>query len=91
MEIFHNSEGGGAHERFQKWLDENPGGFFVNCRAADDLMLHKSSCDHLIFNEPVSLTAHRKVCSLDRRKLEEWAAEQSNKPLQFCRSCSPRT
>jgi hypothetical protein len=35
-----------AHEAFQLWREDNPRGFFINCKAAEDLMLHRVNRPH---------------------------------------------
>lgn len=91
MESFWDRDDRGAHVAFVKWLDENPDGFVINCRTANDMMLHRSSCSAVIFDDPVSLTRKRKVCSSDREQLERWAKKHGGEPLRYCKMCSPRT
>jgi hypothetical protein len=90
MESFWDRDGVVKHDDFVKWLDENPEGFFINCRSASNMMLHRSTCPHLVFHVPVSLTRYRKICSLDRAQLERWADEHGSKPVRSCSTCSPR-
>jgi hypothetical protein len=83
MESFWNRDGVVKHDDFVKWLAENPDGYFINCRTASDMMLHRPSCHHLIDEE--SLTSRRKVCSLDRDQLVRWAKKRGT--LEFCPDC----
>lgn len=83
MESFWNRDGVMKHDDFVKWLFENPEGFFINCRTASDMMLHRPSCPHL--TGEVNLTSRRKVCSLDRDQLARWAEKRGT--LEFCPDC----
>jgi hypothetical protein len=89
MKSFWNRDGEGQHEAFLRWLDENPGGFFLNCRTASDMMLHRSPCPSQVFHEDVNLARNRKVCSLDRDQLVSWAARKSSKSPRLCSICAP--
>ena len=91
METFHGGPGSAAERGFARWRRENPDGFYVNCKSAGDMMLHKQSCSGLDFDGAVRLTATKKVCSSDRQALEAWSARHSTGPLRFCKRCSPRT
>ncbi len=90
MEEFDAAKDDEASEKFETWFKENPEGFYINHRSANDLMLHRSSCHHIVFHRPKRLAAHKKVCSLDRHVLEEYAAKDSNWQVQPCSSCFPR-
>ena len=88
-ESFWDSGGRSEHDAFVRWLEENPDGFFINCRTASDMMLHRSSCPSLIFHGPVSLTRNRKLCSSDKDMLERWASRQWGATLVYCSICAP--
>lgn len=89
MESFHDTDDRWAHDRFVKWFEENPDGFFINFRTASDMMLHRSSCPSLIFHGPVSLTRNRKLCSSDKDMLERWASRQWGATSVYCSICAP--
>ncbi len=85
-------------EQFQEWRRNNPSGFFVNCKSANDLMLHRANCWHhgdtqTGPEEWGSLTAKLKVCSTNRRELEEWAEKwalthgKAPLNLKLCSDC----
>jgi len=90
VDIFHDVEDAEAHEKFVKWLDRNPDGFYINCKTARDMVLHRSSCFHASPLELGSLTKNRKACSSNWHKLDDWVTEQSGK-LRICRDCAPTT
>jgi hypothetical protein len=83
MKTFHEAE-----QQFLEWIRKNPNGFIISCRSDNDMMLHRPSCHHFNFSEPVKLTAHQKMCSSDKSELERWASKES-KILKYCRTCSP--
>ncbi len=80
MESFWNRDGVVVHDESVEWLAENPEGFFINCRSASDMMLHRPSCPHL--KGETNLTSRRKVCSLDRKQVVRWADERGT--LEIC-------
>jgi len=90
-ETFHGGPGSAAELAFTRWRRENPDGFYVNCRSAGNMMLHRQSCSGLDFDGSMCLTAAKKVCSSDRRPLETWAAKHGSRPLRICKRCRPRT
>jgi hypothetical protein len=95
---FQDANGESAHSDFQKWRRGNEGGFFINVKAKNDLMLHRVSCSHPGGTEWEreehekwgSLTQNRKVCSNDVQKLQNWAKEKdSSAQLKTCGTCKP--
>jgi hypothetical protein len=90
VQVFHGGPGSAAERGFAQWRSDHPDGFYVNCRSAGNMMLHRQSCSSLDFDEPVCLTATKKVCTPDRMELEAWAARHGTRPLRFCKRCSPR-
>jgi hypothetical protein len=89
MEMFHKAEGDNPHERFLKWVSENPHGFFVNRRTPNDMMLHRVTCHQLTSSQPHEITASLLICSPDRKELEDWVGEQGLIPLKLCDGCKP--
>jgi hypothetical protein len=85
--VFHDARDDRASERFVKWIDDHPDGYYINCKTAKKMMLHGSSCSGVIFDPPRNLAKHKKICSLDRDGLVRWAARQSDEPLKFCKRC----
>ena len=85
--VFHDTRDKRASERFAKWIDDHPEGFYINCRTAKEMMLHGSSCSGVSFRKRRNLAKNRKVCSLDGDGLVQWAAAQSDEPLKFCKRC----
>ena len=84
-----------VHAKFQRWRAHHWGdGYFLNYRSTNDVMLHRSACPHLgDTNWDAgdygwrSLTRKRKVCSANRRELEQLVSENATKPLERCRDC----
>jgi hypothetical protein len=91
---FFDDEREDAHEAFQLWRQENPTGFFINCRATGSWMLHRVNCPHhgnteWQAGEWGSLTKRRKVCSAKRQELVEWARQRGATTLKTCSDCKP--
>jgi hypothetical protein len=66
----------------------------VNYKSPNNVMLHRSPCLHLGDTNWAayehgwgSLTRNRKVCTTDRRELEEWAKQNTTADLKWCRDC----
>jgi len=87
MESFWDRDGEGQHDAFDAWRRENSGGFVINCRTAADMWLHRPDCPHFKFRPgtKVSLARNRKICSLDRGQLEQWAKKRGT--LKSCSGC----
>ena len=83
--------GDSAHDRFVRWIEENPQGFVINC-GPEYWMLHQADCPCFKFDPEtdVCLTRNEKVCSLDQAELERWAVKESSAPLQYCSRRPPR-
>ena len=77
-----------AEKEFLEWTRNNPNGFIVSCKSANNMMLHRTYCTHFEFSEPFKHTAHEKVCSSAKHELEQWASKKT-KALKYCSSCSP--
>ncbi len=91
---FADTDGVGSHEAFQRWRQENPNGYVINCRSESDGMLHRVPCGHYGDTDTGpeawgSLTRHRKACSVSLQDLLEWAERKAMKPVQKCSSCKP--
>jgi hypothetical protein len=89
MKIFHKAVGDIPHEEFLEWIKENPQGSFINRRTSNDMILHKASCYQVASAQPGDITASVLICSVDRRELENWVAEQGPITLKLCNSCWP--
>jgi len=76
---------------FFEWLDENPGGYFINSERNPRptyLVLHRPSCPHFKGSPKLKWTKdYVKVCSSDRVELEEWASETVGGEVTLCRTC----
>lgn len=94
VQEFADADGAQAHEAFQRWRQETPSGYFINCRSESDGMLHRAPCGHHGVTDTGpeawgSLTRHRKVCSVSLQELLAWAERTKMKPLQRCSTCKP--
>jgi hypothetical protein len=91
--VFSSSDGSDAHERFQRWQAEHPGGFYINRRSASQGMLHRVGCGHVGgagewdsgFGD---LVKRAKVCHTERGPLLEWA-EGAGVTVRMCADCRP--
>jgi hypothetical protein len=87
---FHDADGPGASEAFERWRREHPRGFFLNFGSPSDMMVHRTECPRFVFRVPRSLTSYEKACADEVEELETWAADHSHLRPGFCRICSPR-
>lgn len=83
-----------AHDEFQAWRQDNPTGFFVNCKTQGSWMLHRVTCPHpggtdWRTGEWGNLTKRRKICSTDRQELLELARQKGISALTRCSDCKP--
>ncbi len=79
--VFHDKLKGDAHDVFQRWRKQNPGGFFLNQTTESKFRFHLSKCYHLDpsfeeFDGVVSVTSKPKICSADKQALKEWASKR---------------
>src|SRR5579872_29253 len=88
---------------FIEWCHANPDGFVLNCfRRAREIMPHMlhsairhgELCQHFRdrscaggMQPHLTDRAYCKVCSLNRKALERWAAEKIQN-LKYCSSCA---
>ena len=91
VKVFDAADGSDSDDRFWEWHGQNPDGFYINWKSAQDLMLHRVSCFHLGRDEVGSATNSTKVCSLDWRELTDWAVKQGLSAPTACLDCSPTT
>ena len=86
------------HEKFQLWRRQNDGGFFVNVKSPNNLMLHRVTCNHHGDSNWEresetswgSLTRSRKLCSGDVAELQKCVAEKYGAAeLKKCADCKP--
>jgi hypothetical protein len=95
IETFFDRDDDNAHDHFQRWRSRYwDDGFFLNYKSPNNVMLHRSPCPHLGDTDWAraeygfhSLTRSKKVCSTDRRELEQWAREHTASSLKRCRDC----
>jgi hypothetical protein len=90
---FFAGDAGSAHDDFQRWRQDFPRGYFLNCRAAAEAMLHRASCTHVGETDEGAevwgnMTHKRKVCATDLKELSEWAVEHAMRVVA-CSSCKP--
>ena len=76
-----------ASAAFEKWRNGNSAALFVNFKSPNNMMLHKTDCGHFVFGRDVNLVRHKKICSSDRRELEDWAKQFGE--LRNCPDCKP--
>jgi len=85
VEVFDDDDGA-----FFDWLDRNPDGYFLNTSRNPTVppTLHLGSCEHIGRLPTYRYTKLRvKVCSRDRRDLEQWSADRVGGEPTKCRSC----
>lgn len=73
------------------WLDRHPKGFVVNSNKKHSfLMLHRAVCG-TINSKKGNYTTHAyiKICSRDRKELENWAQTIIGNTLSICEHCTP--
>jgi hypothetical protein len=91
---FYDGDDDNAHTKFQQWRHQHyQDGYFLNYKGLSNTMLHRVPCWHLRDpwdrNEELgSLTRRRKVCSTNRRDLEQWAKKRGVRTLGQCQDCS---
>ena len=94
MTVFDGSAGAGMKELL-KWIENNPEGFFVDCKGEAEQMLHRAPCKHVKLtglktkDANADLAKNVKVCSNDRTELERWAREERPGRLSYCKYCKP--
>jgi hypothetical protein len=92
---FEDTENKVFHGKFQTWRSKNLDGFFINCRSRIDLMLHRVPCSHpgnmkwQDIGGFGSLTKKKKVCSENIAELEQWARDDEDAKLRYCKDCFP--
>jgi len=76
---------------FDNWLKANPSGFYLNQKSQTYYILHRVNCWHLHgFEELVDLTNKAKICSTDRKVLEQWISDDKTKNFAYCETCDPQ-
>ena len=81
MGEFHGTE---DHKKFVDWMEKYPDGFVLNYRTKKAPMLHKAGCGHFKPYDTVCLTRNKKVCSLDRHKLEDLSVKEYGEKPDEC-------
>lgn len=85
-ELFKDDDNG-----FFAWLVANPGGMFINAEREPKpnyLVLHKSWCRHFKRRGNLKWTKdYVKVCSVELKALERWAAETVGGQITPCSAC----
>jgi len=79
---------------YLRWLTQNPNGFVVNSYlhpSPDYLILHRANCWTISTSTRTNwtTTGYIKICSLDKRELENWAEKEVGSQLHHCRICKP--
>ena len=76
---------------FFSWLDEHPGGYFINTERNPKpgyLVMHCPSCPHFDRSSSAHWTRdYIKFCSDSRSDLDEWAANAVGGEATLCRRC----
>ena len=76
------------NDEFWQWLRKNPGGFFVNDKGSEGIMIYWPGCSTIEYDEPKpSLTNHPKICSMNREELEDDAKKRNPLELKVCNRC----
>ena len=81
--------------KFLKWIEDNPEGFYVYCQGEGEQMVHRAPCKHVRFPEfkartvDANLMQNIKVCSHDLNELAEWVKQERPGRLAYCRFCKP--
>ena len=79
--------------RYREWISTWPDGYVLNCltsRNPLDSRLHRAWCSSISELQPDKSTfvgEWIKVCSTDRRKVQEWAVRECGETPQFCQLC----
>lgn len=98
MEIFHSKIIENAHDALQKWRSLNEDGFVLNWRSPNNFTLHRVHCPHLgdTYWEPAEGTKGwgdmgktKKICSMNKQELEQYAREEGTVELKYCKRCAP--
>lgn len=77
----------GASEEFERWMADNPNGYYVNLLSARRGLLHRGGCSHMRFAPgQANLVAHPKWTSMERGELERRASRE-NVELALCSDC----
>jgi hypothetical protein len=77
---------------FLHWLDAHPTGFVLNCYrkpSASYLQLHRTTCRTLRGLANYAGGDYRKVCSVHRNEIEQWASERTGGAVTLCGTCNP--
>ncbi len=74
-----------ADKQFKDWQNLNEDAFYLNI-IGKFAMIHRANCWHLGKGENVISTGNSKVCSEDRKDLENWA-NKNDKEFQTCLDC----
>jgi hypothetical protein len=90
--VLHDKLQPDAHNLFQQWRRNNPAGYFINYKGQNNTMLHHVSCSHIGDTEYDgaewgSLTKRMKICSTDKRELQQWAESAGVTDLKECKDC----
>ena len=88
MHEFIDDEAGYLH-----WVQTNPLGFVINTPKHPSYfpdMLHRASCKSISTSKRTNYTTtdFKKICSVDRQELLNWAVSQST-DFRKCQHCHP--
>jgi len=77
---------GGGSDDFERWMKSNPEGYFVNLTSAKTARLHRATCPHMTFRNPVNFVSRRKWVSENRSELVD-RAHREHLELRPCADC----
>lgn len=76
-----------AHEKFINWIENNPEGFVIKRTSSRNMRIHVATCGHFKPWSDWAKATNLKACSLDRKKLENWAEVEGAVKLLICNDC----
>ena len=76
-----------AGENFAEWREGRDDWFVINCKSANDWMIHIATCPHFDFDRRVNLAKHTKYCSTKRRELDALAEKEIGHLPTECKTC----
>ncbi len=90
IETFNNDEKG-----YQTWIENNPNGFVINSApnlSTESLYLHTAACGTInpLRRKRKGKNTHRsyiKMCSNNRKELDNWAMRELRIKLHECHFC----
>jgi len=81
-------------EEYLAWVNRYPQGFVVNAHkgvSPSNSVLHKATCNTI--KTPMrthwTTTDYKKICSVNKKELEEWCESVGDKGMRSCKFCNP--